>query len=126
MSNVTSMVDVSIALWHTLDTIGRQLWTESFLVSEDAEECQLSLQLTQLVVPIMRKKHTLDVSGWRAEVCCKLLSGCMLQVPQSVTCQAVSCELADTGKSLHESCVLASLWPQMSLPCACHTPYIVT
>jgi len=120
MNNVTSVVDVSIALLHTLDTIGRQFYKRSSLVSEDAEQYQLSLQLTQLVVPIMRKKLTLEDSAWQAEVCCKLLSGCMLQVPQSVTCQAVSCQLADTGKPLHEPCAVASLWPQM--PYACHRP----
>ncbi len=109
MSSVTGMVDVSVALWYTLDTIGRQFYKRSVVVSEDAEQCQLSLQLTQLVEPIMRKNLKLEDSDWQAEVCCKLLSGCMFQVPRSVTCQAVSRELADTGKSLHESGAVVSL-----------------
>jgi len=111
MNNVTGMIDVSIGLWYTLDIIGKQFWTRSVLVSEDAEECQLCLQLTQLVVPIMRKNLTLEDSAWRAEVCCKLLPGCMHQVPRSVTCQAMSCELADTGKSFNEACIVALLCP---------------
>ncbi len=119
LSNVTSMLDVSTALWYTLDAIGKQFWKKSALVRDDAEECQLCLQLTQLVVPIMRKRLTLDNSTWWSEICCKLLPGCMHQVPQSVTCQIVSCELADSGKSLHV------LDCPCLLRCHCHTPYSV-
>ncbi|DBA96478.1 TPA: hypothetical protein ACH3X1_015362 [Trebouxia sp. C0004] len=91
------MVDVSMALWHTLDIIGRQFSERSVLVSEDAEECQLSQQMTQLIVPIMRKNLTLEDSVWQDAVCCELLSGCMHQVQQPVVCQAVARKLADTG-----------------------------
>jgi len=97
MSSVTGMVHVSMALWHTLDSIGRQFSERSALVNGDTEECQLSQQLTQLVVPIMRKNLILDDSVWQNAVCFSLLSGCMHQLQQPVVCQAVACELADTG-----------------------------
>ncbi|DBA65710.1 TPA: hypothetical protein ACH3X2_002757 [Trebouxia sp. C0005] len=97
MSSVTGIVDVSMALWHTLDTIGRQLSKRSALVYGDTEECQLSQQLTQLVVHIMRKNLTLEDSVWQNAVCCSLLSGCMHQLQQPVVCQAVACKLAGTG-----------------------------
>jgi len=71
MSNVTGMLDVSMALWHTLDIIGRQFSERSVLVNEDTEECQLSQQLTQLVVPIMRKNLTLEDSVWQDASCCQ-------------------------------------------------------
>ncbi len=109
MSNVTGMVDVSMALWHTLDIIGKQFSKRSVLVNEDAEECQLSQQLTQLVVPIMRKNLTLEDSVWQDAVCCELLSGCIHQVQQPVVCQAVACKLADTGKTIQETCTIARL-----------------
>ena len=111
MSRVTGMVDISMALWHTLDTIGRQFSKRSALVNGDTEECQLSEQLTQLVVPIICKNLTLDDSVWQNAVCCALLSGCMHQLQQPVVCQAVACKLADTGKSLQETCTIAPLCP---------------
>ncbi len=125
MSNVTAMVDVSMALWHTLDIIGKQFSERSVLVNEDAEECQLCLQLTQLVVPIMRKNFTLDDSVWQDAVCCELLSGCMHQVQRPIVCQAVACKLVDTGKTLQQIRTIAPLCPYMSLPCACPTSYSV-
>ncbi len=125
MSNVTAMVDVSMALWHTLDIIGKQFSERSVLVNEDAEECQLCLQLTQLVVPIMRKNFTLEDSVWQDAFCCELLSGCMHQVQRPIVCQAVACKLVDTGKTLQKIHTIAPLCPYMSLPCACPTSYSV-
>jgi len=106
MGSVTDMVDVHMALWQVLIIIGRQFCKRSVVVIEDTEECQLSLQLTQLVMPIMGKSIALERSAWRAEICCKLLLGCMLQ---PVVCQAVACQLADTGKSSHETCIVLPL-----------------
>jgi len=108
MGNVTDMMDVSMALWKVLLIIGRQFCEGSVVVNEDTEECQLSLQLTQLVVPIMRKSIALEDSVLQAVICCELLLGCM---QQPVVCQAVACQLADTGKSSHETCVVLPLCP---------------
>ena len=108
MSNVTDRMDVSMALCRILLIIGRQCCEGSVVVNEDTEECQLSLQLTQLVVPIMRKSIALEDSAMQAVICCQLLLGCM---QQPVVCQAVACQLADTGKSSHETCVVLPLCP---------------
>jgi len=82
------------------------------VVNDDTEECQLSLQLTQLVVPVMRKSIALENTAMQAVICGELLLGCM---QQPVACQAVACQLTDTGKSSH-ACVVLPLCPWMSLP----------
>ncbi len=101
MGNVTDTMEVSTALCEILHVIGRQCCEGSVVVNDDTEECQLSLQLTQLVVPIMRKSIALEDTALQAVVCCELLLGCM---QQPVACQAVVCQLVDTGKSSH-ACV---------------------
>ncbi len=120
-SSVTSMFDVSMALWHTLDTIGRHFSERSALVNGGAEECQMSQQLTQLLVLIMRKNLTLEDSVWQNAVCCSLLSGCMHQLQQPVVCQAVARKLAETGKSLQEHVLSPSRVPEGY----CHVHFIL-
>ncbi len=112
MGNVTDMMDVSMALCEILYVIGRQCCEGSIVVNDDTEECQLSLQLTQLVVPVMRKSIALENTAMQAVICGELLLGCM---QQPVACQAVACQLTDTGKSSH-ACVVLPLCPWMSLP----------
>ena len=107
LSNVTDMMDVSTPLCEILYIVGRQCCEGSVVVNDDTEECQLSLQLTQLVVPIMRKSIALENTAMQAVVCCVLLLGCM---QQPVACQAVTCQLVDTGKSSH-ACVVLPLCP---------------
>ncbi len=106
ISNITDLAHVRLALWTTLTSIAGHFCEGSVVMNGDAEECQLSQQLTQLVVPTMRKSIALEDSGWRAAVCCELLWGCMLQ---PVVCQAVVCQLVDTGKSSHLTCALRNL-----------------
>ena len=108
MGNVTDMMDVSMALCRILLMIGRQCCEGSVVVNEDTEQCQLSLQLTQLVVPIMRKSIALEDSAMQAVICCQLLLGCM---QQPVVCQAVACHLASTGMLSHAACVVLPLCP---------------
>ncbi len=108
MGNATYMIDVSTALCQTVLTIGRQCCEGSVVVNEDTEECQLSLQLTQLIVPIMRKSIALDNTALQAIICCELLVGCM---QQPVVCQAVACHLASTGMLSHAACVVLPLCP---------------
>ena len=118
MGDVTDMMGVRMALWKVLLFIGRQFCEGSVVMNEDTEQCELSLQLTQLVVPIMRNSIALEDSALQAVICCELLLGCMVH---PVVCQAVARHLADTGKSSLETCIVLPLCPEMSLPCAKHT-----
>ena len=118
ISNITDLMHVRMALWKTLITIARHFCERSVVMIQDTEECQLSQQLSQLVVPTMRESIALEDSAWQAVICCELLWGCMVQ---PVICQAVACQLADTGKSSHETSALRALSPYLSLPGAEHT-----
>ncbi len=95
MGNVTDMMGVRMALWKVLLFIGRQFCEGFVVMNGDTEQCELCLQLAQLVVPIMRKSIALEDSALQAVIYCQLLLGCM---QQPVACQAVACQLADTGK----------------------------
>ncbi len=108
ISDITDLAHLSVALWTTLVNIAGQFCEGSVVMVQDTEECQLSQQLTQLAVPTMRESIALEDSVWQAVTCCELLWGCMLQ---PVVCQAVACQLADTGKSSHETCALRALCP---------------
>ncbi len=92
-------------MWKVLLFIGRQFCEGPVVMNGDAEQCELSLQLTQLVVPIMRNSIALEDSALQAVICCELLLGCMLQ---PAICQTVACQLADTGKSSREACSLTA------------------
>ncbi len=78
ISDITDLAHLSGALWTTLLNIAGQFCEGSVVMVQDTEECQLSQQLTQLAVPIMRESIALEDSVWQAVTCCELLWGCLL------------------------------------------------